>query len=771
MVIAEALRRHPRHVGLAGLIAGLLSSGSRVWPVLVAAVSVPLVGFLTGRNRPALLVGLLVLAGAVLGAERREAIDRAPIEALIGHPVTARGHVVRRERPTPHSHRFRVRVVEVTEGGRRSRKLNDLIQVRVSRREKLPEMPVGRQVQVAGVPAGLPDGVGQADYSQYLRRSGVHAVLRARSVAPLGMRDGAVALLDGVRRNAEDGVGAGLEPRLSALATGIVLGQDERISAGTVEDFQASGLAHLLAVSGQNVTLLAVLALPLFGAAGLGRRARLACVLGLIALYVPLTGAGPSIMRAGAMGAAATVAQLAGRPASRWYALLLACAFTLAIDPRAWLDAGWQLSFAAVVGIFCLGPELRRRLHRLPAPLAEGASLTVAATLATAPLLAFHFERLSLVSLLANLAALPVVAPIMWTGTLAGAVGQFSTDAAVLLNAFNGFCLAYLAAIASWSASLPGASVSLSIGSPLVLGFAYLILAAAVAIAVGARMRPALPRARPAPAIAAIAVIGAIAAWAAWGGGGEEERRSNRFVVSFLDVGQGDATLFQTPEGVAVLIDGGPPGAGVPSRLRRAGVRSLDAVVLTHPQEDHQGGLEEVIRELPVRLLLHGGGNERGHDRITALAHRRGTRVVTAHAGLALRVGRLRMKVLSPPRDGVSEDPNRRSVVVHASYGAVDALLTGDAESDVTASLPLPEVELLKVAHHGSEDSGLEAMLERTRPEVAVIEVGSLNRYGHPHADTVATLARSVPTVRRTDRDGDVTVSRDEHDLTVTTER
>ena len=104
-------------------------------------------------------------------------------------------------------------------------------------------------------------------------------------------------------------------------------------------------------------------------------------------------------MRAGAMGAAATVAQLSGRPASRWYALLLACAFTLAIDPRAWLDAGWQLSFAAVVGIFCLGPAIRRSLQMLPAPLAEGAALTVAATLATAPLMAFHFERLSVVSL------------------------------------------------------------------------------------------------------------------------------------------------------------------------------------------------------------------------------------------------------------------------------------------------------------------------------------------------------------------------------------
>ena len=132
----------------------------------------------------------------------------------------------------------------------------------------------------------------------------------------------------------------------------MVLGEDERIESGMREEFNRSGLAHLLAVSGQNVTLLAILAWPLLALAGLGRRGRLVGTLALIALYVPLTGAGPSIVRAGTMGAAGVVAALAGRPASRWYALLLAAAVSHAIDPRAWQDAGWQLSFAAVVGIF-----------------------------------------------------------------------------------------------------------------------------------------------------------------------------------------------------------------------------------------------------------------------------------------------------------------------------------------------------------------------------------------------------------------------------------
>ena len=147
-------------------------------------------------------------------------------------------------------------------------------------------------------------------------------------------------MLDAVRRRAERGVSAGLPPPMGALARGMVLGADEDIPAAMSDDFKDSGLAHVLAVSGQNVALLAALAWPLLAAAGLGRRGRLVGVAVLIALYVPVTGAGPSILRAGVMGLAAVVAAFAGRPASRWYALLLAAALTLACDPRAWQDVG-----------------------------------------------------------------------------------------------------------------------------------------------------------------------------------------------------------------------------------------------------------------------------------------------------------------------------------------------------------------------------------------------------------------------------------------------
>ena len=248
---------------------------------------------------------------------------------------------------------------------RRSRGvLGELVQVRARQLDPERVPAIGEEVRVRGDLA-LPERRPQDDfdYPAYLRRNGVHVVLHADEVTPTGNRRG------GLR-----GSSTAAPPRRAGRRRGPAAAGWPRWRAGwcsartrdrpghASEDFNRSGLAHVLAVSGQNVTLLAVLAWPLLALAGLGRRGRLLGALALIALYVPLTGAGPSIVRAGAMGAAGMVAALAGRPASRWYSLLLAAAVTHALDPRAWQDAGWQLSFAAVVG------HLRRLATAAQAP-------------------------------------------------------------------------------------------------------------------------------------------------------------------------------------------------------------------------------------------------------------------------------------------------------------------------------------------------------------------------------------------------------------------
>ena len=290
-----------------------------------------------------------------------------------------------------------------------------------------------------------------------------------------------------IRERAAAGLGRGMPEREAALARGFVLGEDEEIDERTEEDFRRAGLSHLLAVSGQNVTLLALLALPFLGALGVPLRQRLFWVLGLIAVYVPVAGAGPSIQRAGVMGALGVLAMLAGRRSSRFYALAMAAAVTLAIDPGIATDIGWQLSFAAVLGILILAAPLVRAIgswlglgswHRA---LAEGLAMTIAATLATAPLIAFHFETLSTTTLVANVLALPAVAPAMWLGMCGAGLAQVPGLPLEPLNGLNAILLAYIAQVASWCAA-PGWSelhVHLD-GKGLVV--AYLGLGAAVLV-------------------------------------------------------------------------------------------------------------------------------------------------------------------------------------------------------------------------------------------------------------------------------------------------
>ena len=356
-----------------------------------------------------------------------------------------------------------------------------------------PGARVGSEVRVSGVvtPLGRTDG--------YQRRRGAFAALDVdRWTATGRARGGLAGRLDDARERAAAALGRGLGEGPAALLRGMVLGQDEAIDERVREDFRRSGLAHLLAVSGQNVLLLSLLVLAVAALGGAPLRLRLIAAVVLVALYVPLAGGGPSIQRAGVMGVAGLIAALAGRPASRWYALGLAAAVTLALNPRAAGDPGWQLSFVAVIGLLALVPPLRPWLgRRMPAPVAEAAAMTLAATVATAPLLALHFEQVSLASLPANLLAAPAVAPVMWLGMLAVAGAQFAPVLALPAVLAAGPLLGYIGWLAEHASALPLAAVPVRIGGPMGLAAAYAALGAAGIVAHRAARRCAAGRGRP----------------------------------------------------------------------------------------------------------------------------------------------------------------------------------------------------------------------------------------------------------------------------------
>jgi competence protein ComEC len=776
-IVADQGTRHPRHLVLATIVVGLVL-GTRA-PASVVAVTALAVAFgaltLPLVRRPAAALALAVaLLGAAWAAQARTAsLERTRLAASFGQSVTGEATVLAPLRADAY-------------GGRRAlvRWRGEPVLLRVpswmvssarasSDGVAVDVLRVGDIVAVRGR-LRPPDLAGQAVHA--------HATLRATELRATGRRrGGALGVVDGVRRRAEHVLDGHLPQAEAALLRGMVLGDDAAMPEKLRDAFKAASLTHLTAASGQNIALLAALAFGLCVVAGVGIRARWTVVLALIALYVPLAGGGPSIQRAGVMGAATLAAALAGRPASRWYALLLAGAVTLVLDPRAATDPGWQLSFVAVIGIATIAGPARERLRRggLAAPVAEAVAVTVAATLATAPLIAIHFDRVSLVALPANVLATLAVAPIMWLGLAAAALGQLAPALALPLAAVTGPLLGYLIGLARLAAGLPGAQVALPLPALVVLcALAVALVTAPVAedarrgrslrvwlAARGAPNGDSGPHTRRRRRVLLPAAI-LIAVAAALGPAlipprGLAPPPDGTLRVTALDIGQGDATLLQAGRH-AILVDAGPAGAGIVGKLKAAGIRRLDALVVTHPQADHDGGAPAVLAALPVSLLLDGRGDDRSptSTAIDAPVRRTGVRVAGAQAGQVVRAGPLTLRILWPSAGPATPgtDPNDRAVVAVAeAYGAT-ALLTADAESPVLAPLDLPPVDVLKVSHHGSADPGLPALLQRLRPRVALLEVGAHNTYGHPTPTTLSALATAVPVVKRTDRDGAVRV-------------
>jgi competence protein ComEC len=794
----------PFHVAAGSVAAGLAASTATHSAVLAVAAGLAGLVLLAARSAPVLaaVAFALVLVGAAAGDARLRALD-APIARISDQSVTdVHVHLLSPPRPNPYGASA---FVGVASGSLRGAHLL----MRIARWSSLRTgVEVGAELAVDGHVRPLRTPGQDGGFAEQLRRQGVAGELLLDRARVTGRhRGGVVGVLDRMRRRAERAVAAGLPTREAALARGMVLGQDEAIDETTRQDWRASGLSHLLAVSGQNVMLLIALAMPVLALVKLGPLGRGAALMALIVLYVPLAGAGPSLQRAGVMGAAGIAAMTLSRPSSRWYALLLAAAVTLALNPRAGADPGWQLSFAAVAGILAVGRPLAATLARagdevatnplaraLVRGLAEGVAITVAATLATAPLVAYHFGAVPVAGLLANILALPAVAPAMWLGMVKAGLGLIAVVAppaetfAEWLGPPAKVPLAYLEQLAERCAEMRG-RVTVPLRSPAAVCAAYVVLVAPFAgfAWMRDRLADACPRRdlaeraaawRRAPRsfrLAVVVLVIGVAGLAATAGLGSPAP-PGELTVRFLDVGQGDATLIQDGRGANVLFDAGPPEAAVYRELRAAGVRRLDLAVSTHQSRDHQGGFHELIERMPIGLLVENSYGTRDPDyrRLLAEADARGIRRVRAEAGEVMRVGRMTIRILGPaprsPDAPAPDDPNPIGIAAVVSQGAFDLWLSADAESDAILDYPLPVVDAMKVSHHGSADPGLPEVLERLRPKIAAIEVGAHNTYGHPKPSTLATLGRAGIRTYRTDRDGTVTLTVAHGGMSVETE-
>lgn len=450
----RVLRRSP-HAYVAALCLGLggadLVRGSAA-PALAILAVLAILATESGA-RPVLLVAALASVGWWWGSARLDALDRS---VLLAHVDTSERSVLAVTGPTRHS-RFELRVpAEIRRFGHL--RFREAVQLELPLGRSPPQGAVIETVATVRLPRPAKNGF---DEATWLRRQGVHVVLRADRWRQIGRRGGLGGIADRLRRALARSIAPGLGGERRAIVEGVVLGDEQSLPEGLRQRFRASGLYHLLAVSGQNVVLVAGGALALAWLIGFPRWLGHLGALAAIGAYVLAVGAQPSVVRAGVSGALVSFAWLAARPADRWHFCLLGAFVLLAWNPYTLMDPGFQLSFAAVVAIFVLVPRLLKTFEGYPVPgaLAGVIAVSSACGIATAPVLWLQFHALPLLTVPANALAAPAVPPLLGLAFAAALVAPVSPHAAGAIAWLNGWCAAYLAGCARVVGGLPGAQI------------------------------------------------------------------------------------------------------------------------------------------------------------------------------------------------------------------------------------------------------------------------------------------------------------------------
>ncbi len=551
------------------------------------------------------------------------------------------------------------------------------------------------------------------------------------------------------------------------LLPGLVIGDTSRTPSDLTDAMLATGMTHLTAVSGSNVAVVVGLVLGLCAVVGVPRWARPVLAGLALAGFVVLARPEPSVVRAAVMGAIGLIGLSRSRRSAGLPVLAGAVLVVLVVDPWLARSYGFVLSTLATLGLLLFtrpwGDAVGARLPPRLAPLGPALAVPVAAQAMTAPVVVLLQGSVSVVGVLANLLAAPLVAPATVAG-VAAALASLGWARGAELVAWAGVVpTTGIAEVARLCARVPGGTMPWPDGPPGAVLLAVLL----VGVLLTGRAVVAAARAHPVRAYTGAAVVVAllvptrVVTWppAGW-----------RVVV--CDVGQGDAVVLRSGPGRAVLVDAGPDPRVVDGCLDRLRVDTLDAVVLTHFHADHVDGLSGAVAGRTVRQVLTTPVREPadGAAAVDRVAAAHAVPVAVLHAGDRLVLGELDALVWAPTRRiGGGSVPNNASVVLAARTGAVDALLLGDVEREAAHDLLLrirrePSMaaaaggfEVVKTPHHGSAnlDDDLMAVV---RAPVGVVSVGRDNDYGHPTAAHLALLRRLGYAVYRTDQRGDVAV-------------
>jgi len=753
------------------LVPAAVTAWAAMWLIIAtplglrcAVPAAALAGLVAARRRsaPLALVAVTLAATALIGGLRLALLETGPVPRLAQDEAVA---VVA------------LRVDSVTLVGQTPTVLV---------RGRLTQITARGQPYVTNLPVLLFETTDRADWEALT--PGDHVTFTAR-LSPADRTDAAAAVLnpltapavtspstgwrkavETVRQHLRDAV-QGARPEQAALLPALVVGDTSAMPAGLKADFKTTGLTHLTAVSGANLTILLAFLLGAARAVGVRGRALDALALAGVVGFVALCHSEPSVLRAAAMGLVGLAAlSHSARPGMGLRHLALAVVALTWLDPWLSHSAGFALSVLACAGILLWGRPWTEALARwLPRWAAEAVAIPLAAQLATQPLVSGLSGAVSLAGLAANALAGPFVAPATVGGLVTALAATLHTGLGAAVGRLAAWLVEPILQIAHRAAALPGAAHPWPADA---LGLAALSGVCLVLAWLAPRL---LPHPVLASATAAVLVAGLAAppfqpGWPPTG-----------WAIAACDVGQGDAVVVRVADHQVLLLDTGPPDAGLTTCLRSLDVTSVPLVVLSHLHADHAGGLDEVLAAYPVGAVLVGPGLDTADE--LAGARQRDVDILVAADGTTYTLGEATVEVLYAPTltllptaadDGESSAENDASVVVRVTSGDLSILATGDLETTgqaiAVARHPDLKADILKVPHHGSSRQD-QAFLAAADATVALISVGANNTYGHPAASTVTTLQQLGLTVVRTDEMGAIAFTTNDGALTITTQR
>jgi competence protein ComEC len=649
----------------------------------------------------------------------------------------------------------------------------------------------GSRVHVEGT-LETPPLLSDFDYAGYLADRGIYSTMsfpETRIVAS-GEGNAFIGWIYAARHRLSDTLARVLPEPQASLAQGIILGIRSNIPDDLNKDFQSSGATHILAVSGQNLSILAGIMVSL-GVWLFGRRRYLYVWLALLIVwtYTVLSGFNTPVIRSAIMASIFLFAEMSGRQKYGLSALVFAAAVMAAVSPAVIRDASFQLSFVSMLGLLLISPFLqnisRGFVSRLPggwyvSPLNfvfDSFAVTLAALVMVWPLIAFYFGMVSVVAPVSSLFAVPAMTGIIIFGFLAAGLGIAFLPLGQVFGWIAWLFLSYMIAVVEGFAALPHSAVAVGSVNPVFIWIYYAVLAFLI-IVISRRKkaknilsglktrlpnwRPAMTGTRWARLAASLFVIAALTLAAAF------TLPDDDLHVYFMDVGQGDAILIRQGN-QEVLVDGGPDARSVMLQLGKFMPfwdRTIEMVISTHPDSDHLTGLVEVLKRYNVgRIIAPDFSSDRAiYTEWQTLIIEKNEKLLQAVSGERIDLGNgVRLEVLSPvdpPQFPDGSDDN--GAVVRLVQGQVSFLLTGDISAQDEFSLLSRKVTLtssvLKVAHHGSDTSTSMEFLEAVNPRAAVISVGDDNSYGLPRSAVLRRLNDSLGTanVLRTDLDGTI---------------